>query len=901
MSDFIDYFINDEYSLKQVLHHISLKPSNESALMKCTSLDSTQALHSNGTLRYDEASGQNSYSTELVEYTNTREPTYCRMVNDESLELYERLIGVTNIDEISKDIDNELSGHYCKINQYQSFFIDVTKLLINMPKLGYDLMASPQVILNMLDHVIIPILYSMVENICIQYNVSDVSSVTKFYRTIPCHLSYMFRSKNVSNILQNALDRLDINNMGIYANNFSNNKPFKFNITTRLKNVVPTADVWRQSVNEIQDDDVGHMITVTATVILTGVMNVLEEEREYVCKKCNKSFICKSLPESNFFVNIPVKCPNFTGLSGNNGQKCDGTLFVKGIYNRRSDYQEIRCQSVFNPTNYMNVNSIMPAVLRREIAGTCFPGDIVHMVAFVRRRWKKLKRGERCDSEIFLDVINLDIVNWKSLNSVNVCEVFKANLYERFWSVNRYYEVNARNSIIDGFCPSLVDLDNAKLALILTIIGGFSVDSVLEECKDNRWSKYADKRNELKISLNSSSSKDGCSVKKKKGSRTQCHILFVGDPGTGKSQLLKHAGNLSFKHVSVSGTNCTSVGLTCTLVRDGPEVMLAAGALVLAAGGVCSIDEFSSIRAEDKSCLHEAMEQQIISVAKAGIKCTLNCQCTIVAASNVKFSKNKSISSVIGREVGSSFDNTKILNINVPLPLLSRFDLIMVFTDNSTNDIDLTEFLLSEPTKQKVVYDEHDQPILDWSVGSTVKDYVNFVKENIFPSLTSSSKALIDSYYMELRKCSMESKYGGGPTVRTIESLVRLSQAHARLMFRNIVTLFDIVSVIWILEFGLQGFSIGCNNGNEQILDRQGLFPNIKQIFNSYTEDTSDESLIFIGNKRICYKITNGIQTEGMYDFFESLLLSRLSLKKVKSRLEEDGIALIPEGENQAY
>lgn len=113
-------------------------------------------------------------------------------------------------------------------------------------------------------------------------------------------------------------------------------------------------------------------------------------------------------------------------------------------------------------------------------------------------------------------------------------------------------------------------------------------------------------------------------------------------------------------------------------------------------------------------------------------------------------------------------------------------------TDNSTEELDIVEFLLDDDNERLNSMTSDEKSNLDWSSVNTMKNYIQFVRENLMPSMPPSCQLIIDRYYAEIRTISFNLEYGGGPTVRTVESIVRLSQAHARLMFRNIIKVFDV-------------------------------------------------------------------------------------------------------------
>jgi len=287
--------------------------------------------------------------------------------------------------------------------------------------------------------------------------------------------------------------------------------------------------------------------------------------------------------------------------------------------------------------------------------------------------------------------------------------------------------------------------------------------------------------------------------------RGDINVLLLGDPGTAKSQMLKYAEKTAPRAVYSTGKGASAVGLTASVQKDPitKEWTLEGGALVLADRGVCLIDEFDKMNEQDRTSIHEAMEQQSISVSKAGIVTSLQARCSVIAAAN---------------PIGGRYDSSSTFAENVELtdPILQRFDLLCVLQDtvDPVEDERLATFVTgshmrSVPTSQYV------RGLVDLPLGSTerasntgaisqelLRKYIQYARTNVKPVLRGNTfdQEKIASLYVALRKESAVS--GGVPiAVRHIESIMRLAEAHAKMHLRDYVRDDDMdASIAMMLE-----------------------------------------------------------------------------------------------------
>jgi len=272
--------------------------------------------------------------------------------------------------------------------------------------------------------------------------------------------------------------------------------------------------------------------------------------------------------------------------------------------------------------------------------------------------------------------------------------------------------------------------------------------------------------------------------------RGEMNALLIGDPGTAKSQLLQYVAKIAPRGLYTSGRGTTAAGLTAAVIREkGGSMSLEAGALVLADKGVACIDEMDKMRPEDRVAIHEAMEQHTVSVAKGGIVATLNARTAMLAAANPALGRYEP-------------HRTVAENISLPVTILSRFDLIFVLRDVPDREADakMSEHILE-------IHRRGESPVEAQIDAELMRKYISYSK-TIKPRLSKAALKHLSEFYLAMRSASETEGSPVAITARQLESLVRISEARARVALRKEVSGEDAEAAIVIMKRSLEEVGI---------------------------------------------------------------------------------------------
>jgi len=519
---------------------------------------------------------------------------------------------------------------------------------------------------------------------------------------------------------------------------------------------------------ELRSDHIGKLLSIDGLVRTATEVRPKIVSAAFQCQRCGFTFFKEQT--GNKFEDQNLKCMN---------QACDrgGPFKLLLAQSKFVDAQKIRVQESPEDLRGGEQPQTLDVELEDDLAGRIFPGDRIIVNGILKSYQRSSpQQGKSTYFDLFQKGVSVEMKE-QDFEEIEIDPEEEKLILEMSCDPEIYDKI--RGSI----APSIYGYDDVKEALGLQLASGFE--------------KHLP---------------DGARI------RGDIHILLVGDPGVAKSQLLRYMTKISPRGIYTSGKSSTSAGLTATAVKDelgDGRWTIEAGALVLADKGIAAIDEMDKMDNEDKSALHEAMEQQTISVAKAGVMATLKSRCSLLAAANPK----------LGR-----FDKYEPIapQINLTPALMSRFDLIFVLTDDPDGNRDSAiaqHILKSNYAGELATQIEWNADISQEDIDNAMvvikpaidpellRKYVAYARKNIFPTLSDEAKDYFHKYYVGLRSQGQDSNKPVPVTARQLEALIRLGEASARLRLSPRVTLEDARRVVKILEACLRKVGIDPETG----------------------------------------------------------------------------------------
>jgi len=495
---------------------------------------------------------------------------------------------------------------------------------------------------------------------------------------------------------------------------------------------------------------IGNLVQVEGIIVRASPVNPMVMRAAFKCKRCESiQYIDQTTP----FLRAPFACTDPACRSkGPFDFIQEESTFI--------DFQRVRIQE--RPEDlppgqlprWLNIR--MPG---RDLVDLARPGDHVAVVGMVRAEASTVPGvGKQRVFRLNLDANHIDVKSKDPEALISAPEEEK-----QIHDIARDPWVH--RNVIRSIAPSIYGYEHIKEAIMYLLFGG-----VMKQLED--------------ITI-----------------RGDMNALLIGDPGTAKSQLLQYVSRIAPRGLYTSGRGTTAAGLTAAVLRErGGGMSLEAGALVLADKGVACIDEIDKMRPEDRVAIHEAMEQQTVSVAKGGIVATLNARTSLLAAANPALGRYEPYRTVAE-------------NITLPVTILSRFDLIFVLRDKPDKETDakMSAHILDLHRRGSMPSAESPIP------PQLLRKYISYAK-NIKPQLSEPALQRLKDFYLEMRTAGGESETSPiAITARQLESLVRIAEARARVALRKEILAEDAEAAVNIMKKSLSEVGIDVATGKADI------------------------------------------------------------------------------------
>ena len=518
----------------------------------------------------------------------------------------------------------------------------------------------------------------------------------------------------------------------------------------------------QRSLRQINSEIITKMTSVSGMVVRSSEVKPLAKEVTY---KCLDKHISKFTLLDGMSLNASVKCqtPNCKHTS----------LAIIPKASRFIDFQILRLQELPEDLppgqlpHYVNVS------IKQDLVDYARPGDRIVLTGIVRIEQERISGVSKSESALYrlrMDGNNVEFIGGKGIKSSRRTEREEISPDEEKIVKSLAKNPDIYDRLIASFAPHIKGHALFKEAILLLIVG--STQRVLT---------------------------DGTKI------RGDINVFLVGDPGTAKSEMLKFCARIAPRGLYTSGRGSTAAGLTAAVVRDASGIfMLEAGAVVLGDQGLVCIDEFDKMRPEDRSALHEVMEQQSASIAKGGIVATLNARTSILAAANPMFGKYDIFKNIYE-------------NVNLPIPLLTRFDLVFIVRDipSQEKDRNIAQHIISQHGSSGT----DTTSLIDIDI---LTKYLSYAKRGE-PALTKEAENLIMEFYLKMRNISGDDKENMITiTPRQLEGLIRLATARARLLLKNKVEGEDADRAIYLFNEMLKNSGTDVNTGKVDIGVLQG-------------------------------------------------------------------------------